>query len=286
MRLWHDDDARPFAEYILRVGNGEEPPVRGNGAVVSFGGASPSAGVEIALYAGITRCETLEALINKVYPSLPLRFAEQGCVDGRAILTTKNAAVNQLNDTIAALIPGEEHVYLSADSVAADDDQAVVYGAEFLNTITVAGMPPHRLALKIRISVILLRDLDAGTGLFKETRLIVRRLGRRVIVAKIAGGSHTGEWVHIPRITMSSTGQRWPFTLMQRKFPLQLAFAMTINKSQGQTIETVGIHLSEPVLTHGQLYGALSRASRVSGVALHFPNGESTTNVVYWGMLQ
>ncbi|KAI9922282.1 hypothetical protein PsorP6_000562 [Peronosclerospora sorghi] len=173
-----DQVDRDMPQYILRVGNGEGPPVRGNNAVVSFGDASPSAGVEIALYAGITRCETLVALINKVYPSLPLHFAEQGYVDGRAILTTKNAEVNQLNDMIAALIPGEE------------------------------------------------------------------------------------------------------------QFPLQLAFAMTINKAQGQKMDTVGIHLPEPVFTHGQLYVVLSRASRVSDVALHCPNGESTTNVVYKKMLQ
>ena len=39
-------------------------------------------------------------------------------------------------------------------------------------------------------------------------------------------------------------------------FPLQLAFAMTINKAQGQTLRHVGLCLTEPVFTHGQLYVA------------------------------
>ena len=33
----------------------------------------------------------------------------------------------------------------------------------------------------------------------------------------------------------------------------------TINKSQGQTLKTVGVWLRQPVFTHGQLYVAFSR---------------------------
>ncbi|UYV68085.1 hypothetical protein LAZ67_5003007 [Cordylochernes scorpioides] len=42
-------------------------------------------------------------------------------------------------------------------------------------------------------------------------------------------------------------------------FPLRLAFAMTINKAQGQTFDRVGLLLQEPVFMHGQLYVAFSR---------------------------
>ena len=40
---------------------------------------------------------------------------------------------------------------------------------------------------------------------------------------------------------------------------MRIAFAMTINKVQGQTLERVGIYLPEPCFTHGQLYVAASR---------------------------
>ncbi|CAG8773985.1 661_t:CDS:1, partial [Gigaspora rosea] len=44
-----------------------------------------------------------------------------------------------------------------------------------------------------------------------------------------------------------------PFKLQQCQFPIKLAFALTINKAQGQTISKLGLYLAEPVFTHGQL---------------------------------
>ncbi len=134
--------------------------------------------------------------------------------------------------------------------------------------------------------MILLRNLDASSGLCNGTCLIVRRLARRLIIVEIVGGSHPGTVLNIPRVTTSSTRNRWPFTLLRRQFPVQLAFVMTINKAQGHTMGIVGIYLPEPVFTHGQLYVALSRATTVGNVSMHCPNEESTTNVVYTELLR
>ncbi|EDV25130.1 uncharacterized protein TRIADDRAFT_24849 [Trichoplax adhaerens] len=43
------------------------------------------------------------------------------------------------------------------------------------------------------------------------------------------------------------------------QLPIGLAFAITINKSQCQTLTKIGLHFKTPIFSHGQLYIALSR---------------------------
>ncbi|KAI2491496.1 helicase [Fragilaria crotonensis] len=69
----------------------------------------------------------------------------------------------------------------------------------------------------------------------------------------------TAEIVDIPRIALLSPQDELPFVFKRRQFPVQPAYAMTINKSQGQTLRRVGIFLPQGVFAHGQLYVALSR---------------------------
>ncbi|XP_076959286.1 replication protein A 70 kDa DNA-binding subunit B-like [Bidens hawaiensis] len=74
--------------------------------------------------------------------------------------------------------------------------------------------------------------------------------------------------------------------LNRRQFPIAVCFAMTINKSQGQSLARVGIYLRHPVFTHGQLYVALSRVKSRAGVKMLILDKEGkvtnqTTNVVY-----
>jgi hypothetical protein len=64
-----------------------------------------------------------------------------------------------------------------------------------------------------------------------------------------------------------------PFTLRYRQFPVRPAFAMTINKTQGQTLKMVSIFLPKPIFKHGQLYVAMSRIGCPEGVKLLVTNG-------------
>jgi ATP-dependent DNA helicase PIF1 len=68
--------------------------------------------------------------------------------------------------------------------------------------------------------------------------------------------------------------------MVRNQFPIKPAFSMTINKSQGQTIPIIGLHLEDQVFSHGQLYVGLSRASRISDVYIYCPSGKAT-NIVY-----
>ena len=62
---------------------------------------------------------------------------------------------------------------------------------------------------------------------------------------------------------------------------------MTINKSQGQTFNKVGILLDRPVFAHGQLYVALSRAKSMRSLKIQLQeNYLSTRNIGYQEVLE
>uniref|UniRef100_A0A453QHP2 ATP-dependent DNA helicase n=1 Tax=Aegilops tauschii subsp. strangulata TaxID=200361 RepID=A0A453QHP2_AEGTS len=159
----------------------------------------------------------------------------------------------------------EEMVYHSFDSV--EDDPHNYYPPKFLNTLTPNGLPPHMLKLKINCPIILLRNIDPANGLCNGTRLLVRGFQKNAIDAEIVVGQHSGMRVFLPRIPLCpSDDDMFPFSFKRKQFSIRLSFAMTINKSQGQTIANVGIYLPEPVFSHGQLYVALSRATTTANI--------------------
>jgi len=164
-------------------------------------------------------------------------------------------------------LPGAQVDFLSAD-FAEDTEVANTYPFKFLNTLEVSGMPSHKLSFKIGAPVMLLRNLDPLAGLCNGTRLIIRRFTMRVVEAKIIISKGAGNVAFISRIKFISDNSGLPFTFARKQFPLRLAYAMTINKSQGQTLSHVGLHLANDVFSHGQLYVAFSRAKAPANIKI------------------
>src|SRR5277367_775788 len=189
--------------------------------------------------------------------------------------------VDKINEHVLTLLDGQTHTYLSSDSI---DDQTGEdqenYPVEYLNELSPSGMPPHKLNLKIGVIIMLLRNINTKRGLCNGTRLIVTALKPNLIIAKVLTGSAENEMIFIPRIELAPTNANLPFVLRRRQFPVTLAFAMTINKSQGQTLDKVGIYLPEPVFGHGQLYVAMSRVRRRSDVKLKINHGPEQGKII------
>ncbi|XP_052622746.1 uncharacterized protein LOC111918641 [Lactuca sativa] len=199
-----------------------------------------------------------------VYPYILENFNIADYFQERAILAPKNEVVQEINDCLLSLFPGEQKEYLSSDSLCQsefvhDEFDANLYSPDVLNGLKVSGLPNHKLILKVGVPVMLLRNIDQKNGLCNGTRLQVKSLGKCVIEAVILFGSNIRNQTFIPRMSLTPSEDKTLFKFQRRQFPLAVCFAMTINKSQGQSLSKVGLFLKEPVFTHGQLYFVLSR---------------------------
>ena len=169
-----------------------------------------------------------------------------------------------------------------------NDEDAEIYATEYLNTVNLSNLPLHELKLKIDASVILLRNLSPSIGLCNGTRLRVVRISQRIVECEILGDKYAGNMVIIPWIPLSpSSPMNLPFEFRRTQFPLRLAFAMTINKAQDQTLKNIGLCLTESVFTHGQLYVALSRVTNGANLRMIVPDTKEARkqgkikNIVY-----
>ena len=145
------------------------------------------------------------------------------------------------------------------------------FPVEFLHKQRPFEMAPHELKLKDGAIVMLLRNLNRK--LCNGTRCIVKAMHERFLDLEVLTGSNKGERLMLPRIDLQPSDSHLPFILKRRQFPIRLAFVMTINKSQGQTFDIVGIYLPEPVFSHGQLYVALSRGRSPHSLKVSVVNG-------------
>lgn len=279
------DEMKEFANWILDVGNG-----------LVGGPNDGEAEIQIPDEFLITEGEDpIKSIISSTYPEVVENLHEPTYLQDRAILAPTHEQVDKINDRLLDMIPGDEVVYLSCDSVCesdrVEDDDNPLASPEFLNTLKFSGVPNHVLKLKIGVPIMLLRNIDQPNGLCNGTRLTVTHLGKSLIKAKVITGNNFGFETLIHRMKLQPSDKTLPFKITRKQFPISICFAMTINKSQGQSLSQVGLFLPRPVFTHGQLYVALSRVKRKKGLKILICNkdmniGNTTKNVVYKEVLR
>lgn len=204
-----------------------------------------------AIRAGACDALALDALNSRLSPRATP-------APGTLVLTTTNALAEDINNTKLAKLSG----------------QARMFEGEAKGDFGLKGerLPaPEELMLKPGAQVMFLKNDSEGRWV-NGTIGIVEDLSGEVIRVRVADEVYDVEcekWKTIGYEFSEIEGKIVEKTLgSYTQFPLTLAWAITIHKSQGKTLERVIIDLGSGAFAAGQLYVALSRCKSLSGIAL------------------
>ena len=260
---------REYADMIVNIGNGTW---KGENCI----GEDRFCGSQELLIPNIKCLTNHQEALDFIYPN---KFSTPN-FHKRAILAGTNKEVDSWNSTIQNMNPnilGKKHL-LSADKLAEVDDPTNILKdmltTEVLNSFNNAGVPPHDLPLCVGDICILQRNLSKKDGLTNNTR--VQIIGLRTYSIQVRTLGEHGKAAAIPRIRFKFRlpfGQS--FQLRRTQFPLRLAYCMSLNKAQGQEMDTNLLDLRNPVFAHGHLYVGLSRVREASKIAI-FTNKDLT----------
>ena len=257
-----------FAPWLLRVGDGLD------GAIVDLD------------HHGIRLAYSQEELIDDTFGT-EINALTLTHLRKTVILAPTNRTTLELNDRVINKIPGDSTHRFSIDTPVDNDEYPDMLPTELLHTLHPPGMPPHDLHLKKDGVYMLLRNMNIKLGLCNGSRFVLLDCSSPFLLKcqliPVVPLPHDEEPTifYLPRINSTPTEQ-YPFQFQRKQFPILPAFAMTINKSQGGTFDSVGIDLSTSVFSHGQLYVALSRVRTFAALRILLPSdAKSTRNHVY-----
>jgi hypothetical protein len=253
-----------FADFILKMGNGELP-------------VEEKDLIEIP-----NHCMAKKPLLDELFGEL-IEKGDFKAMSKRVILASTNERVKEINNKVLTRLELKGHkmtTFVSFDKVDEDQPKGYIeYTDEVLHSLEEAGLPPHLLRLTEGCPVMLLRNLNPAAGMSNGTRMIVKKMHKFLIECELTTGDKAGDTVYIPKISLTS--KELPFTLFRKQFPIKPCFAMTINKSQGQIIDFVGIDLTETVFSHGQTYVAFSRARSWDSIRVETKAENKVVNIVW-----
>ena len=240
----------------------------------------------IELPKGIESFSLMQQFCQAIFPT---NLLEASCNDytilsNRIILAFCNDTVTEFNDELISQFPGQVHYFDVVNSADINDaiSETEELPMEYLQSINHPSLPPSRLILKLGAPVILLRNIHPREGLCNGTRMAIIELSRTCIAVRILGGDFDGHCKLLPSIVLSTNEGELPFILKRKQFPIRPCFSLTVNKSQGQLFQIIGIDLRTPAFCHGQLYVALSHVTSLNGLkVLLAPNviyGEAAHN--------
>lgn len=187
----------------------------------------------------------------------PIRTLAEG--EPYVILTTTNAAAKRINNRYLEALP----------------ERAIRFNATITGDFNTNIEPADpALELKPGAKVMMLRN-DPDKRWVNGTIARIARLTDKQVFVDVAGREYEVEpvaWEH-RRYAFDQSAEKIVETVAGtfKQFPLRLAWALTIHKAQGLTLDKVYVDLGRGTFAHGQTYVALSRCRTMEGLALARP---------------
>ncbi|GFT70693.1 ATP-dependent DNA helicase PIF1 [Nephila pilipes] len=185
-----------------------------------------------------------------------LKATHKHQIDKNGILATKLSThkddVDILNNSHLENLPGQLRMYHAVDSCP----ELARFMSSHCHVL-------EKIELKIGAQVMLTKNLDLQRGLVNGARGVVTGFDtgkEKLPIVKFVCGIE--QVVNYEKWTVRAPSG---IVLMRKMLPLQLAWAMSIHKSQGMTLDCVEVSLGR-VFECGQAYVALSRARSLEGL--------------------
>ena len=246
---------RELEEYVtklLAIGNGTFPTV-GDSNIIEI---PPS-----------MICPDVMNLERRVYNDFPNNFKNPEYLRGRAILSSTNETIQDANINMVKQLDGDIQWVESVDECIDPEDKKM-FDTNQLNKIEASGIPPHRLPLKKNACIILIRNLNLKHRHVNGTRCIIEEIKPHVIKARLLDGGKYPD-IFIPKIPIVCSETDFPAKFTRKQFPILLAYYLTFNRAQGQSLERVGMMLNRSVFAHGLLYIGISRSGDPMFVSIY-----------------
>ena len=268
-----DKNDPEYAKWVLSLGDGaaqcfrlKTQAIMHDGTTNDLGTAKESNMVEIPNM--VKSAQTEENAIHFAFPKIGVelmgrklsgeeRLNMASNIASAAIISSTNKRVDELNKLCVEKVPGPITTLLSKNEMGIDNKKSIYFYDEFyLQGLDIRQVPPHDLQIKVGAIVMVLRNISMPEQCMNGSKAIIASVPNNYLINLIMLPS--GERVVLRRIRFYYKLKGVKFSRTQ--FPLRLAYSLSINKSQGQTLSKVVVDMVAQPFNHGGSYVAFGRA--------------------------
>ena len=193
---------------------------------------------------------SIEHMVERVYGTDMTAVPQNNSM----ILALKLDACRQINDLCLNSLP-DKGLEASAFDDLKDCKNTDCYPPEYLASLPLHGVPPALLMLKTQGRYMITKNYDMQRGVCNGTLCELLHYTRNMTQVRLLNGTQKGRVISLPRCSshVSQENSGLPFAFVRVQFPLMPAYCVSVHKSQGQSLDKIGLFVTQDCFAHGQL---------------------------------